>query len=70
MSTNLYYLVHFIQHRVSEKVITIPEVQSAITNSGKLNKRLRSEMRIRLCPPEESSTQSLPAQGAPATRVK
>jgi hypothetical protein len=30
MSTNLYYLVHFIQHIVSEIVITIPEVQSAI----------------------------------------
>jgi hypothetical protein len=27
-------------------------------------------MRIRLCPPEEFSTQGLPAQGAPATRVK
>jgi hypothetical protein len=34
MSTNLQYLVHFIQHRVSEIVITIPEVQSAIINSG------------------------------------
>jgi hypothetical protein len=27
-------------------------------------------MRIRLCPPEEFSTQGLSAQGAPATRVK
>jgi hypothetical protein len=34
MSANLQYLVHFIQHRVSEIVITIPEVQSAIINSG------------------------------------
>jgi hypothetical protein len=34
MSTNLQYLVHFIQYRVSEIVITIPEVQSAIINSG------------------------------------
>jgi hypothetical protein len=70
MSTNLQYLVHFIQYRVSEIVITIPKVQSAIINSGNLNKRLWSEMRIHLCPPEEFSTQGLPAQGAPATRVK
>jgi hypothetical protein len=35
MSTNLQYLVQFIQYRVSEIVITIPEVQSVINNSGK-----------------------------------
>jgi hypothetical protein len=43
MSTNLQYLIHFIQHRVSEIVITIPEVQSAINKQRKINQRLAEQ---------------------------
>jgi hypothetical protein len=71
MSTNLQYLVHFIQHRVSEIVYyNTRGSECDKLNSGNKITSSENAMRIRLCPPEESSTQGLTIQGAPATGVK
>jgi hypothetical protein len=40
MSTNLQYLVHFIQHRVSESIYYNTRVQSAIKVTVEKNKHL------------------------------
>ena len=57
MSTNLQYLVHFIQYRVLEIIYYSTKVQSAKLNSGsKIETSNDKDTRIHLCPPEESST--------------
>jgi hypothetical protein len=60
MSTSLQYLVHFIQHKVLEIISYNTRVHSVIIKQQKLNKHLaENDIRIRLCPPEEFSTQEL-----------
>ena len=59
MSMSLQYLVHFIQQEFLEIIYYNTRVQSAIIKQWNENKHLAETIRIRLCPPEESSTQEL-----------
>jgi hypothetical protein len=71
ISTSLQYLIHFIQYQVLEIIYYNTKVQSAELNNGnKITSSGDEDTRIHLCPPEESSTQRLAPQAAPATRVK
>ena len=60
MSTSLQYLVNFIQQEFLKIIYYNTRVQSAIIKQRNKNKHLaENDTRIRLCPPEESSTQEL-----------
>ena len=60
MRTSLQYLVHFIQQEFSKIIYYNTRVQSAIIKQRNEIKHLaENDIRIRLCPPEESSTQEL-----------
>ena len=59
MSTSLQYLVHFIQPEFLEIIYYNTRVQNALIKQWNKNKHLVETIRIRLCPPEEFSTQEL-----------